>query len=53
MKIGQSLEIWDTREQKMVKVTIVSITTHHVVLRQRDGKLWCMTRNDFLSLTKK
>lgn len=50
IKIGAKEKVWDSALGTSVAATIVSITSHHVVLRRPDGKLWCMTKNDFESL---
>jgi hypothetical protein len=50
IRLGDKEKLWDSHLGKHVEVTVVSITAHHVVLRKKDGKLWCMTRSDFTSL---
>ncbi len=50
IRLGDNEKLWDSQENKMVYATVVSITANHVVLRKKDGKLWCMTRSDYISL---
>lgn len=50
IRVGDVSKLWDSGEAKFVYATIVSITQNHVVLRKKDGKLWCMTRSDYIAL---
>ena len=50
IRVGEKVRLWDSSLGKPVVVAVVSVTSDHVVLRRPDGKLWCMTRNDYKSL---
>jgi hypothetical protein len=50
IRLGDKGMLWDSNAGKLVPVTFVSITKDHVVLRKKDGMLWCMTRSDYASL---
>lgn len=50
IRIGENVKLWASDEEKHVYASVVSVTQNHVVLRKKDGKLWCMTRSDFISL---
>jgi hypothetical protein len=50
IRLNDRAFLWDSQLAKMVGVVVVSLTKTHVVLRKKDGKLWCMTRSEYVSL---
>lgn len=46
-RAGQKVLVRD--KESLLRCYIYSITSHHIVLRLPDGRLWCLTISDFES----
>jgi hypothetical protein len=48
-RLGEWVRLID-RNGNALNCQVVSVTESHVVVRMKDGKLWAMARNDFVSM---
>ena len=46
-RVGTKVMVRD--KELVLRCYIYSITSHHIVLRLPDGRLWCLTISDFES----